>query len=292
MVFRIQGYHFSLTFPRCDAELNALFEYFKQYSKGRASVVEVIVCSEFHEDGGHHRHVYLRFNRRIDLRNPRDFDFMGFHANVQRCTNPEAWKNYIRKDGEFMEWRDTAPEEDNAFELARTLPFEEYFERTRKKNISFQYARNAWEHTQSEFNQITLFEDPNINLNLPLIEPLQTFNVSTELTNIIVGPTGCGKTVTLCRRMLKPILFCTHVDQLKHFNHLIHKSILFDDMDFSHWPVTAQIHLTDRQMPRAINRRYGTTLIPPGVQVSVTCNQRPFTWDPAINRRLNLLTLQ
>jgi len=291
MVFRVQGNHFSLTYPKSDFDINAALEYFKKYAKGRANVVEVIVCSEPHSDGSHHRHAYLRFNRRIDLRNPRDFDFMGFHANVQRCTNPEAWKNYIRKDGEFVEWCDAAPEEENTFELARTLPFEEYFERTRQRSISYQYARNAWDHAQSELNQITLLEDPNVTLNLPLIEPLDNFQLSSSLTNIIVGPTGCGKTVTLCRRMPKPILFCTHVDQLKHFNHLLHKSILFDDMDFSHWPVTAQIHLCDRQMPRAINRRYGTTLIPPGVVVSVTCNQRPFTWDPAINRRLNYLSL-
>lgn len=291
-MYRCQGTVFSVTYPQASFDLNDAVEYFKSYSKGRANVVEVIVCSERHSDGHLHRHMFLRFNRRIDLRNPRDFDFMGFHPNVQRCTNPEAWKNYIRKDGEFVEWSDSAPEEDNTFELARTLSFEEYFERTRKKNISFQYARNAWDHAQSEFNQITMFEDPNKDLNLPLIEPLETFALRNDVTNVIVGPTGCGKTVTLCRRMLKPILFCTHVDQLKHFSNSIHKSILFDDMDFSHWPVTAQIHLTDRQMPRAINRRYGTTLIPPGIQVSVTCNQRPFLWDPAINRRLNLLTLQ
>jgi len=291
MPFRVQGTHFIVTFPHADFAIDAGLEFFKAYTKGRASVVEVIICSEQHEDGSYHRHVYLRFNRRIDLRNPRDFDFMGKHGNVQRCNNPEATKNYIRKDGEYLEWSDNAPEQDNLFELAKTLGYEEFFERTRKSNISYQYARNAWDHGQSEFNQITLYEDPNLGLNLPLIEPLQVFTLSSDLTNVIVGPTGCGKTVTLCRRMEKPILFCTHVDQLKHFNPSIHRSILFDDMDFSHWPVTAQIHLCDRQMPRAINRRYGTTLIPGGVQVSVTCNQRPFLWDPAIQRRLNMLTL-
>ena len=174
MVFRVQGSHFSLTFPQTDFDLNAALEYFKQYSKGRARVVEVIISSELHQDGRYHRHIYLRFNRRIDLRNPRDFDFMGNHANVQRCSNPEAWKNYIRKDGDFVEWCDDAPEEDNTFELARTLPYEEYFERTRKKNISYQYARNAWDYAQSEVNQITLYEDPNLELNLPLMQQLES----------------------------------------------------------------------------------------------------------------------
>lgn len=291
MPFRLQGTHFSLTYPKSDFALNALLEYLQGLKIGRAEIVEIIICSERHEDGTLHRHAYVRFNYRIDLRNDRFFDFLGRHCNVQRTTNIPAWKNYVRKEGECVEWLNDSTESDNLYEWARILPREEFFERARKAKVHFGYARNAWDATENELNAITFYEDPNIDLNIPWPQNLSVFNMEEERTNVIVGPTGCGKTVYSCRKMLKPILFCTHVDQLKNFSDKIHKSILFDDMDFSHWPVTAQIHLCDRRMPRAINRRYGTTLIPPGVQVSVTCNQRPFTWDPAINRRLNILTL-
>jgi len=291
MTFRIQGSNFSLTYPQSDFDLNALLDYLKQLTIGRAEVVEVIVCSERHEDGNLHRHAYVRFNYKVDLRKERFFDFMGKHANVQRTSNVQAWKNYVRKDGECLEWSNDATYSDNLYEWARLLTREDFFERARKAKVHFGYARNAWDAMESELNNITFFEDPNLDLNIPWPENLAVFNMEEGRTNVIVGPTGCGKTVYCCRKMLKPILFCTHVDQLKNFSQKIHRSILFDDMDFSHWPTTAQIHLTDRRMPRAINRRYGTTLIPPEIQVSVTCNTRPFTWDPAINRRLNLLTL-
>lgn len=289
--FRVQATHFSLTYAQSNFPLEELLEFLRNVTVGSARVVEVIVCSEEHQDGNLHRHAYVRFNRRVDLRTPTVFDFQSRHPNLQRTQNVRAWQNYIRQDGNVLEWRDTAEEETNLYELANTLTHDEFFERARRDRVHFGYARHAWDSTQTELNLITFDEDPNPTLEVNFPQALEDFEFETARTNVIVGPTGCGKTVISLRRMLKPILFCSHVDQLKNFLPNRHKSILFDDMDFSHWPVTAQIHLCDRALPRAINRRYGTTLIPEGVQVSVTCNQRPFTWDPAVNRRLNYLSL-
>lgn len=288
--FRVQATSFSLTWPQSSFDINACLEHLRSLTVGSASVVEVIVCSETHESGDLHRHGYVRFNRRIDLRDPNKFDFESRHANVQRTTNIPAWKNYIREDGDFVEWTSDT-NSDNLFEWARTLNAEEFWERARRANIGYGYARNAWDSTQSELNSITMAEDPNPDLNIVLPQPLEEFHFSTNLTNIIVGPTGCGKTFISLRRMIKPILFVTHVDQLKHFSAGIHRSILFDDMSFAHLPLQAQIHLCDRTLPRSIHRRYGTTLIPPGIQVTITCNDRPVMWDPPINRRINLLTI-
>lgn len=290
--FRVQATHFSLTYAQSNFDLQALLDFLRNLTVGSARVVEVIVCSEEHEDGNLHRHAYVRFNRRIDLRTASLFDFESRHPNIQRTVNVRAWQNYVREEGNVLEWHDTAEGETNLFEMARTLTHEEFFERARKDKVHFGYARHAWDTTQAEVNLITYDTDPNADLEIVFPDTLEEFEFDLARTNVIVGPTGCGKTVTCLRKMQKPILFCSHVDQLKNFCAKRHKSILFDDMDFSHWPITAQIHLADRFLPRAINRRYGTTLIPPGVQVSVTCNQRPFLWDPAINRRLNYLTLQ
>lgn len=288
--FRVQAYHFSLTWPQSSFDINECLQFLRERTVGQSTVVEVIVCSEEHESGELHRHGYVRFNRRVDLRDPNKFDFQGRHANVQRTQNVNAWKNYIREDGEYVEWS-ADPENDNLFEWARTLSTEQFWERARRANVGYGYARNAWDTTQSELNNITMEEDPNPDLNIVLPRELSEFNFSTNLTNIIVGPTGCGKTFISLRRMTKPLLFVTHVDQLKHFSASLHRSILFDDMAFNHLPLQAQIHLCDRTLPRSIHRRYGTTLIPAGIQVTITCNERPVNWDPPINRRINLLTI-
>lgn len=289
--FRVQATSFSLTWPQSSFDINECLNFLRSTTIGQASVVEVIVCSETHESGDLHRHGYVRFNRRIDLRDPNKFDFEGRHANVQRTTNIPAWKNYIREDGVFVEWA-ADPQNNNLFEWARTLSIEEYWEKARLANIGYGYARNAWDTVSSELNAITMDSDPNPDLNIMLPQDLDTFEFSTQLTNIIVGPTGCGKTFMSLRRMTKPLLFVTHVDQLKHFCPSLHRSILFDDMAFNHLPLQAQIHLCDRTLPRSIHRRYGTTLIPPGIQITITCNERPVAWDPPINRRINYLFIQ
>lgn len=291
VVFRVQATHFSLTWPQSGFNIQECLEHLRSLTVGNASVVEVIVCSETHQSGELHRHGYVRFNRRIDLRDNTKFDFMDRHCNVQRTTNVPAWKNYIKEDGQYVEWAAVA-NNDNLFEWARTFTYEEFWERARRANISYGYARNAWDSTQSELNAITMDTDPNADLNITLPQSLSEFDFEVNRTNIIVGPTGCGKTVISLRRMIKPILFVTHVDQLRHFAGSLHRSILFDDMNFSHLPLQAQIHLCDRQMPRAMHRRYGTTLIPPGTQVTITCNERPVVWDPAVNRRINYLLIE
>lgn len=285
--FRVQGTHFSLTWPQSNFPINECLEFLRDLRIGAGSVVEAIVCSETHESGELHRHGYVRFNRRVDLRDPNKFDFSGRHANVQRTQNVPAWKNYIREDGDYVEWGTTGEElQNNLFEWARGLPAEAYWERCRNANVPFGYARHAWDTVTSEQNAITMAADPNPDLNIVLPRALEELEFSNELTNIVVGPTGCGKTVICLRRMTKPILFVTHVDQLRHFSPNLHRSILFDDMSFSHLPLQAQIHLVDRALPRSIHRRYGTTLIPPGIQVTITCNERPVMYDPPINRRI------
>lgn len=289
--FRVQANHFSITWPQSDFDINECLEHLKSLQIGTKSVVEAIISSETHESGELHRHAYVKLSGRVDLRDPRKFDYVGRHANIQRCTNPNAWKNYVRKDGDYVEFvSDDAPQ-DSLFEWARSLSTEAYWEKCRNSSIPYGYAKNAFDTCKSEVDTITYEEDPNPNLEITFPDDLNNWVLETNKTNVLVGPTGVGKTVFMLRKMTHPILFITHMDQLKMFNPQRHKAVLFDDMKFDHWNVQSQIHLADRYMPRALHRRYGTTLIPTGIQIGITCNEQPFTWDPAIERRLNKLNL-
>jgi len=304
---RIQGKHWCLTWPQSSFSIEEALEHFRGLRFASRSPTEVIICEEFHADGAAHRHAYIRYNDKFDLRvaNFNFFDYQGRHPNIQVARNPAAWKNYVRKDGTFLAWTEDGEDADesaNLFTKAGESTYQDYFEFCRRQQIPFGYARNAWDTTHSDVAAISYDEDPNPFLMVPMEERLSAFQFSESLTNVIIGPTGCGKTVKCLREMPKPLLFVTHIDQLKLFDRTRHRSILFDDMNFSHLHREAQIHLVDRQLPRAIHIRYGTALIPPGITVTVTCNAPPFNqffqFGPTmeslgcpIERRCNKLSL-
>lgn len=288
--YRLQGKHLSLTYPRCDVSLEDLLTFLRNKQSGSRMVRSVIVSSETHEDGGLHRHAYVQYDGRVNLSNPRFFDFGEFHPNIQSCRNVEAWKNYVRKDGTFLEWESDIEEVDLVTIASRMSRREFLMYAVAHKIPSYAY-HDAIALSNDESSLITFYDDPNDNFAYVFDKDMADYHFMTDKTNILVGPTGCGKTLKCLREMKKPLLMVSHIDQLKHLG-LHHKSVLFDDMNFSHLPLQAQIHLCDRQYGRAIHRRYGTTVIPADTQITITCNETPLMYHPAIARRCNTLEIK
>lgn len=290
--FRLQGTHIFLTYARANFALADLMSFLRNLNIGTRKPVRVIVAHELHKDGFPHRHAYIKYSGRIDCRNYSRYDFAGFHPKAETAKNVAATINYVQKDNEFFEWNDDGElNPTTLFEIANSMTYEEYFNHCYSNKVPYMYAKDAWKHVHGDVSQVTFDEDPNQDLAFPLIEPLSKYRFSIDLTNVIIGPSGIGKTLICLRMMVKPILFVSHIDQLALLDPSRHKSILMDDMVFSHLPLQAQIHLCDRTLPRAIHRRYGTTLIPSGIQVTITCNEVPFIYHPAIARRCNRLLI-
>uniref|UniRef100_UPI0040475A0E hypothetical protein n=1 Tax=Shewanella sp. TaxID=50422 RepID=UPI0040475A0E len=102
---------------------------------------------------------------------------------------------------------------------------------------------------------------------------------------LIIGKSGVGKTAFAKAHFTNP-LFVSHIDDLKHLSD-VHDGIVFDDMDFKHWPVTSQIHITDYEEGRSINVKHATAYIPCKTRRIFTCNDVPFSCHPAIERRVH-----
>jgi len=140
---------------------------------------------------------------------------------------------------------------------------------------------------------------PRILANLRDLAPVESVNFYTidqydfqvsiwdrMKTLILWGPTNTGKT-SLAKAILPKALICSHIDDLKKYATRNYHGIIFDDMDFKHWPDTAQIHLTDVENPRSINVKHGTASIPAGTPRIITNNKTPqevlklpaFDWD-------------
>jgi len=154
-----------------------------------------------------------------------------------------------------------------------------------------QYASQIWDNFHKD-NMITIQDGDVIAgiVNPKFRDLITEVNWVEEKCLILIGDTGVGKTTYAKQIIPKPALFITHVDDLKKFEPGYHKSILFDDVCFNHYPIQSQIHLVDYENPRSIHVRYGIARIPAGVAKIFTCNEDPINIrHPAIRRRVQVI---
>lgn len=88
MPFRLQSNRVFLTYPQATCSKQGLFDFLSTLTSSGDEqgipVARCLVAQEPHEEGGIHFHCYLEFNRKIDVRNERLFDFEGNHPNIQK----------------------------------------------------------------------------------------------------------------------------------------------------------------------------------------------------------------
>lgn len=207
-----------------------------------------------------HTHFFCRFTRRVDSRNPRFFDLgPAGHPNVEVLNTLDHVRNawaYCAKDGDY---------------LSEGVAEEEFVGSIQER---VKRARNLWDacdmlgispKTVADVQMLrrdTDLEPDVVPLHITnFVEPFQEF-VSTLF---VTGPSGIGKTQWVLANLhhlgLEPVLFVRHIDQLAQLTSR-HKSVVFDDMAFSHWPSFSVIHLLDWEMPSSINVRYKCARIP------------------------------
>lgn len=112
---------------------------------------------------------------------------------------------------------------------------------------------------------------------------------------VVWGEPGIGKTQWALAHFNHALLV-THKDDLKRFLPGVTDGIIFDDMDFRHWPRTTQIHLTDTEEDRTIDVKNGAVTIPEYTKKIFLTNEIDGYMfnldDPAIRRRVSILHLE
>lgn len=105
---------------------------------------------------------------------------------------------------------------------------------------------------------------------------------------LLWGPSDIGKSC-FAKALLPKALFVSHIDDLREYKTGEYDGIIFDDMDFKHFPRSGQIHLVDCAFRRSIHTRYEVSVIPAKTKKIFLANYREiFLDDPAINRRLKI----
>jgi len=281
------GRRFFLTYARCAESKESLLAFLE----GKATIKTYVICSEKHEDGSPHLHACVEFCD-VQRHAVTWLDFAGKHPNKQ---DPRRWAaccQYCKKDGDFIEDDKAVLEGIIAgvspyVECASYNKKEDWFDYCVANKITFQYASWYWDQLHSTIP--TLWDDEHAGVMVDRLKQLK-FNGDIHKTVILLGPSGTGKTTWAKISIPKPALFVTHVDDLKLFNKDTHVSIIFDDVDFNHFPRTSQIHLCDFDNPRSIHCRHAVARIPAGVFKIFTCNVMPVNvGEPAIKRRVRVI---
>lgn len=311
MPFQINTSSFSITYPQCNGEPADLVRHlqcvFESYNPSY-----IVAVRERHSDGAFHIHAAVKLARSFRSRKQSflDWDWNGngsySHPNIQSSRRFGDWVSYCKKSVSDSSFNASWIAEFGQFQLNKPasedrLSPEDLILRAKEMDLvsflaycsvnKYQMAKDIWTLAHED-NTLTITDSDIIlgDIHSKFSNLAEKLIWEPNKTLVIVGEAGVGKTTWAKKVMPKPLLFVSHLDDLRKFRPEYHKAILFDDVSINHLPITSQIHLVDQENPRSIHVRYGTVRIPSGVPKCFTCNTFPITLEhPAIKRRTQLL---
>lgn len=272
----------------------------------RYPIKEYCIGEEIHPStGGRHFHAVFEFQRKLNSFDVTLFDLpcehTQCHPNIQTIKKGQAHFDrcieYATKEDPLpytnvqvrLTWGEMADQASSA---------EEYLGLVRK-HYPRDYALNLQRLEYAAAKLYPTFDAntiENYSPDFPIIYPQElTTYVPHRLKSIVViGPAGCGKTTWAKEIAPKPALFVRHLDSLSQLRP-IHRSIIFDDLEFGHLPPSTQKFLTDQENLAEIHVRYKVARISPGIMRIFTANTDPFnaTYEhrSAIDRRCDFINL-
>lgn len=104
MPYRLRTKQLFLTYPQCDVTKEDMYLFLYE----NLSPAMLIVAHELHENGDNHLHVYAKLDVELDTRDPRYFDYMGYHGNYQGCRGPKNVMKYCTKADDYVSNFDVA----------------------------------------------------------------------------------------------------------------------------------------------------------------------------------------
>lgn len=168
MSFRLQATHLFLTYPQCPLDFDVVYNHLLNLKFNDNCVQLLCLGRELHEDGNPHYHAYLKYERKLNLRNPNFFDIQLFHPNIQKCKSTNDTLKYVTKDGDFRA----------NFELKIKYTLSECLERAVDENDFIRLGLQSmdWKFGASFSNLIKLYREKQKEKNLVVWNPL--FNYS------------------------------------------------------------------------------------------------------------------
>lgn len=284
-VFRIRAKNLFLTYSQCIATKEAMLTHLQS----KVTIKEyVIATEEHHKTLGYHLHCYISLVDKPQITDCRFFDITVdgkvCHPNIKACRKPTCVIKYCMKEDDFITNIDklinpyiiavSHAESGDLVSALSAVPARDIVNNYSKIK---QNLATLCPHKSDGIYPLTDFTVPKLIT--------QWIASDTHRALWVLGKSGLGKT-QLIKALLPNSLFVSHMDKLKMFDPAKHQYIVFDDMSFTHFPRTAQIHLLDIENTRDINVKFGMISIPAGVRRIFLSNDWIFNVDTAIRRRL------
>lgn len=183
MSFRLQATHLFLTYPQCPLDFDVVYNHLLELKFNDNCVELLCVGRESHQDGNLHYHAYVKFQRKLNLRNPNFFDISGFHPNIQKCKSTNDVLKYVTKDGDYRA----------NFELKIKYTLAECLQRATDENDFIKLGLQSldWKFGAGYSNYIKMFREKQKETNLVVWTPLYNYS-DFHLTNLdlLCGVTG------------------------------------------------------------------------------------------------------
>ena len=318
--FRLSAKSLFLTYPKCPLDLRRVFVTLGS-RLGKYKALDWVFRRELHEDGSPHVHVYLRFHRRLDIKNASFLDLGAdgeFHGNYQAAKSQEKVLEYVLKDldskydkrlliyspslearisasGDLLSLEQAAlslaqqGDVDAAMELYRLNDPKAYLWRF----ISLERTLRAIAIKSMGFTskyRWSNYEIPS-DLEAAFVEARDS-----KKTLFIKGASGSGKTQMLLsffdHMKLNP-LRVTHPDGIRNFVAGHHKVIFYDDMNWSDIERETLLSYLDVENENTLDVKHTSMQIPSDIHRFAASNKSLESYigkvlrnDPAVKRRI------
>lgn len=267
--FRIQGTRYLLTY-KSHIVKDDLSEFLGTI-KDSHKIIQFIAAHETADSKNpyQHTHAYVDYGKKFESENCRIFDWVCedgsiIHPHIRTCKNnvDKLFRYLAKEDPENAHLLEKC--ESLAAKVQKYSSKKELLEKIEMRPIEVSGYLKAWEimngGTKKYVHKFT-----KDSFNRPQYQNFKCI--------FITGIKNCGKTQWALSHFENPHLV-RHNDQLKSFVPGFHDGIVFDDMNFHHWPRTSFIHLCDWDEDSEIHCRNTCGFIPAGTRKIFVSNEK------------------
>lgn len=256
------------------------------------------MCVEKHSDGGNHIHVYLRLNRKCDIRSATKLDVNGLHGNYTCAKKPSDCYTYINKDPiDYHEWGDIDLGDVVKREIEACNNSYEIMLCVIRHNKIHQHSfwMKYWIAFKAQSQEVgEIYHLDTYNIPEGVMDWVDNHN---NKTLVLVGPAGTGKT-SLARSIgekLGGFFWATDKNSLMHYAN--ESTIIFDDVQTGGCSRGTLISIIDTEQFQHIRILYSVCAVSAGVRRIICTNNLEFTFgsfvnDPAIRRRCTIIWVE